>query len=594
MNHRIHLLLACIALTCGRGWSQTTQVPSPPPARERQSASVADRTVESSGFDSFRAATAARAVSPVLDQATPGDLQLRVPNLVDPAEMVVVVRKPKPIGGVYEIPYPSPEIDKDRFLELHLETAAKRRIETIKFPPFQTFDLRPATPGGRHLKLEGLSDVTIDLNGSTLQLTRTSLGLLIQDCQRIALVNGRIIGSSMLATIAKVQPDDSPAGIKFELLPEFKERLERESIGVPALLTVGSAEKGPAGAWRIRATDYAEMFVNRDRSTNRFRYSVETGSFVSTSPITSPVPFNIGNDYVWLQHQNNTGHAILLDNEDGAGNEDITFERLAFENIPGMVIVGEVVRGLHLDRISIEKNPQDPLALFAASSDSVHINANGGDIVIENCFFGPNADDKVNIKGNYWKVDLIDRKTGQIVVVPADRKTSVNRWGWRDQKVVFIKDDFSLLGTAKLTADTIRDNGKRHELTFSEIPKQVELGSLVGNVDNSGARVVIRNNIFQESRAQGILVQTSNVLVENNRFEGIAGPAIKVNLSLNEWFESIDPNNILITGNKFVRCAGSRSKSHDLIFINQFNGQDQPVEVINHLKIIGNRLLTER
>lgn len=589
------LLSLALSVIVTRCWSQAPSAaanaqPQAADFTQVQKQSLADRVIRSSDHAAFKKAAAAESISPATGEATANDLRLRVGGMVEPAEMTVVVRKPTFKGNVYEIPYPMPEADMDRFLESHFETAVSRGAGTIKFPPFQSFDLKPAAPGGRHLKFENLINVTVDLNGSTLRLTRPSLGLLIQKCQRLTIRNGRIVGSTMLATIAKVVPDDSPADVKFEVLPEFRERLEREAIGQPALLTAGSAEQSADGAWHIQTQAYNEIFVNRDRSVNRFQYSPSSHAFESKSPVNAALPFKAGS-FVWLQHQNNSGHAVLLDNEDAPGNEDISFEQIVFQNIPGMVIVGEIVRGLHVDRVTIEKLPQDPLAIFAASSDGVHINANGGDIVVENSYFGPNADDKINIKGNYWKVDRISPSSGEIVVVPAERNTSVNRWGWKDQKVIFIDDDFSLLGSSTLSQDSFRDNGKRHNLTLTEIPKSVQVGALIGNVDNAGARIVIRNNTFTETRAQGVLVQTSHIALEGNRFERIAGPAIKINLSLNDWYEAIHPSNIRIAENQFLQCATSLTKSHDLIFIHQLNGKGQPVDVIDHLKVVGNRLI---
>ena len=100
---------------------------------------------------------------------------------------------------------------------------------------------------------------------------------------------------------------------------------------------------------------------------------------------------------------------------------------------------------------------------------------------------------------------------------------------------MFIDGNFGVIGSAQLEGEPFRDTSKRHLLTLSEIPEGVTIGTLIGNVDNAGARVVARNNLLRETRAQGILVQTRRVVIEGNRFEGIASPAIKIALSLNDW-----------------------------------------------------------
>ena len=417
-------------------------------------------------------------------------------------------------------------------------------------------------------------------------MTQVSLGILFSNCQRLVLKNGTLRGVGLLASIAKVIQDDSPGGVRFEVLPEYVDRLERNNGGKPELVTLGGAEKANDG-WQYKIPSYSELFVNRGVSTNNFKYSTDNHSFVSTSTLSQQNPFADGS-YVWLQHYNNQGMALLLDNEDGEGNSDISIENFDFVNIPGIVVTAEVIRGLHLKNISISADHREPRAFLGAASDGIHINANAGDIVIEDCNLGPNADDKISIKGNYWKVTKIDSENDLLTVEPVIRKTSLNRWGWKDQNVAFIGLDYSVIATAKLVFDSVRKNAKRHVIQLANIPDGVQVGSLVGNVDNSGGRVLIRNNQFSETRAQAILVQTSHVVIEGNVFSGIAGPAIKLNVSLNEWFESINVNNVLIRGNKFSRCSMAVRKPKEVILLNQFDGKGNAVDLIGNIRIINN------
>ncbi len=559
-----------------------------------QRRSLIDRNYMRTGFKEFKAATRVSAISPetvdVLDQ----DLVARYDSLLDPSTVVAVVKKPRVDGSLYEIAVPGQEQNVYKFLKESLEIAQQRSVTLIKFPPSHTFRIQPIVATGRHLKFEGLSDCVIDLNGSTLELTQASLGILLEDCQRVVLRNGNIRGVSMLASIAKAVPDDSPAGVRFEILPAFRQNLHQAYGDSPQLLTIGKAEKSSDGHWRVKVENYAEWFVNREKSVNRFDYLVADHSFHASSPTRDHASIATDARFVWLQHQNNQGHAILLDNESGKGLEDITFEDLTFTNIPGMVFAGEVVRGLHLNDVVIRADADDPTSIFAASSDLVHINANGGDIVIENSTFGPNADDKINIKGNYWKVASIDRKANSVTIVPAGRNSSSNRWGWAGQKTIFIDHQFNLLAEVKLAGDTIRDNSKRHVLTFETIPENIAVNDLIGNVDTAGARVVIRNNRFVDGRAQGIVLQTSHVVVEGNHFEGIAGPAIKLNVGLTGWYEAINPQNLLIKDNVFTRCSQSLQKSNELIHFEESDSKGRPIELISNVRVIGNRLVDPR
>jgi len=589
------IVLLCLFVfgVCNLAFSQdeTYREPNLPKPSDVQSASVANRTIDLSSQNEFNRITRPDPESPKMTTATANDLVVKIAGdeTVEPFTAVVC----KPIGrrATYEIPMLPPGDDAGRFLKQHLSTAVKTNASLIKFPALQTFELVPPAPGGRHLKFESMTDVTIDLNGSTLQFRGASLGILVQDCQRMVLRNGRIVGSTLLASVARVEADESAAGIKFVLLPEFQQRMDALPGSPPSIVTLGTVESLGENQWSFDSRNYQESFVNRQPFVDRFIYDPLVKAFVATSPSATLAKYRPGKDIVWLQHQNNVGHAILLDNEDGHGVEDITLEKLTFSNIPGMVIVGEVVRGLHVDGVRIEPIANDPAAFLAASSDCVHINANGGDIVIENSYLGPNADDKINIKGNYWRVRQIESGENIVTVVPAGRKTSVNRWGWSGNRIIQIDDSFSVIAAASLQESSVRENGKRHRLILDTIPQTLRVGSLVGNLDNAGPRVVIRNNQFESTRAQGVLVQSGHVSVTGNRFARIASPAIKLNLSINDWYEAITVQNVEIADNQFFRCAFSRSKSQDVIFVNQFAGDRRPIDIIDGVSIKQNRLI---
>ena len=229
---------------------------------------------------------------------------------------------------------------------------------------------------------------------------------------------------------------------------------------------------------------------------------------------------------------------------------------MVLENIPGMAIAGQIERGLHLDHFVTQRlSNQLVKGFLAVASDTIHLNASQGDILIEDCRFGASGDDHINIKANYWRVTNIDIPTRTVSVQPAGRSASLDIWGRRGHSVVFIDSSLKVLGETTLSKNSISDPKKQHRLILEEIPAGLAAGSLVANRTTSGGRLVIRNNKFGPTRAQGILVQTQHVLIENNSFDGIAGPAIQVKFAPKDWYESILPKNILIRENRFGHVA---------------------------------------
>ena len=545
------------------------------PVANDQPASLADQTVSSTGYSGFKSALAMTAVSPALGSVIAGDVSITVADVdMQGPEMTAVVLKPRSGAATYTIP--APEGDVFDHITDHLELAlATANLGTIQFTN-TTYTIARAAP----IKFEGFTDVAIDLNGATVELTQKALGFRVEDCTRVSIGNGTLTGVGLLATIGTVNIDGSGRP-EFIVHEDFVAALEA-SAATPALITAGSAEVD-GDSWRVQVDGYAEMFINRGNATNNYVYS--SGTFVPTSAVSAQT-FDDG-DTVLLLHENNTAHGILLHNE--VGLTDISIHDLEMVNIPGMGIVGEVNRGLHIDGVTTSVTTGGLLSL---SSDGIHINGNGGDIVVENCVLNQNWDDKINIKGNYWRVLSIDGTTLSVTYV--ERTTSVRNWGRSGDALVVIDGDYDVIASGfTMTSDAAETANNVHSFTVSAVPGSLAVGMLIGNVTRGGSRVVVRNNTFFETRAQGVLVQSSNVLVRDNRFEGIASPAIKLNLALHLWYEAINVDNVLLDGNEFKRCSLSVAKSNDIIYVYQVDGAGSVVPVIGNVELVDNALLAD-
>ena len=562
---------------------------------------VSDRRIDADGAADWRAATDVSPVSPATDQVIAGDLNMRIKRMPNGQGFNAVVLKPRVTGPVYRIPVPGVELatgtDLWRHVKQHMEAAADIGAGRVFFPPGVDWrlevpdDVRGTPP---HLMVEGFTDTIINLSGSTLRFGGPTQGVRIVDSERIKLVGGTIVGSGVIDTVAKVVPDDAvEAGFRLEVLPSMRADLETQfgTTDVP-LVTVGAAVQAD-GRWTIDRDTYAESFVNRGDGVSRFEY--RDGSFVPTGELRrGPNPFGGENDpfsaiggddrYVFLQHLNNEGHGLFLDASDGLA--DVSIKNLRFENIPGMMIAGEVDRGLHVRGVTLARSADSHV--FAAASDAIHVNAGGGDIVIDQNDLGSNADDKINVKGNYWRVSNVDRGAGTVEVVPARRTTSVRNWGDRGDEIVFIDGAFGVVTRSQLSDDAVRRSSKRHVLTMTRVPDGVTPGTLVGNVTASNPRVVIRNNVFDTGRAQGVLVQSSHVMVSDNVFRDIAAPAVKLNQTLKDWHESIATRNVVIARNTFDRVGFDPGKPPVAVEVRQVDSAGREVDVIDDIYLVGN------
>ena len=231
---------------------------------------------------------------------------------------------------------------------------------------------------------------------------------------------------------------------------------------------------------------------------------------------------------------------------------DITLDSLNLYGGTGMgIIVGERTSHFALRNIFIGPDPDYADVRFTSlDADAVHISDSDGCFLIENCDFSRQGDDDVNINSG---VGWIHEASGNTVVFEADGSMNADP----GDTMLFRDKNFDLTDITVVVETSERLEGNLRRVTFrEELPDSVAEGWFVFNGDNTGGNYVIRNNYFHEHRARGLLLQTSNGLVENNTFYKTTHNAIKIIMDINGvWHEGTGADNILVRNNKFIECA---------------------------------------
>ena len=231
---------------------------------------------------------------------------------------------------------------------------------------------------------------------------------------------------------------------------------------------------------------------------------------------------------------------------------DITLDSLKLYGGTGMgVIVGERTSHFALRNIFIGPDPKyGDKHCTSLDADAVHISDSDGCFLIENCDFSRQGDDDVNINSGVGWIHSVEGKT---VVFEADGSMNADP----GDTMAFRDPGFDLTdATAVVETSERLEDGLRRVTFRSELPKTVKKGGFVFNLDNTGGNYVIRNNYFHEHRARGLLLQTSDGLVENNTFYKTTHNAIKIIMDINGvWHEGTGADNILVRNNKFIACA---------------------------------------
>lgn len=72
---------------------------------------------------------------------------------------------------------------------------------------------------------------------------------------------------------------------------------------------------------------------------------------------------------------------------------------------------------------------------------------------------------------------------------------------------------------------------------------------------NQHAKLRFINSTVSEVRGRALLVQTRDVLIENNLFKHLTSHGVHVNTAFPNWNESASTRNVVIRNNKFINCG---------------------------------------
>jgi hypothetical protein len=261
------------------------------------------------------------------------------------------------------------------------------------------------------------------------------------------------------------------------------------------------------------------------------------------SPDFESLPQGAG---VIVRHFVYTANAFTVD----AGCSDVTFDGVTIYGAPGEgFVVWNTDRGFRIANCTIGRRPGTN-RVCSTTADGANFNNVRGDIVIENCDFSSQGDDAVNIHATWMGARArVDARTVEI-----DRFDSYNPIDVGDT-LRFVRRG-TLGEYATRTVASVRSLTPRvYWVTFdAALPPNLAPGDLVANLSRSSARFAIRNNVFHDNRARGMLVQSPDGVVENNRVERSQMAALQVTASVTDFYEGPGTGPLLVRNNTFVGC----------------------------------------
>ena len=385
----------------------------------------------------------------------------------------------------------------------------------------------------QEVMISHLHDTVIEGNGSEFILNDATPGEFIHfvDCNRVSMENLFLDWNWKLTPIAsKVEVINvSPNGKYVDLLFADIKKLPEKKLDM-------------------------ELFDNL--SPNKFRLYLPKlktkyirDNVVRIFPSSSQVvqrEFRLGRKFR-IRHFYMNRKAIKVDD-----CKHLTLKNICIYSMPGPGFVFKK-RTSHVQLLGcrIDYRPGRK-KIITTAGDHFHQLYTEGWFKLENCVFRGGGDDMMNIKGiiscgvkkrSAKKLEVYNTKNWAMQFDPG------NSVELRDIR-------YRLLYTGTVKSASWNKKNKAFVVTFNEaLPRNISYYSIVINKNFNSANFIIRNCVFENGEAQGILIQAPNGLIENCSFANLKGPALQLSTGVSEkWSEGDLVRNVIIRNNKFSNC----------------------------------------
>jgi len=497
-------------------------------------------------------------ISPAQYDAAHGDYlaQFSSPS----GKTVRIVVKAPITQDTYDVPKIEAHETVDEYLNnaLYIAPNTPRQATVINFPkdtynfnfPLFSNCTSPTThsPQYVHWQLANASDLVIDGHGSTVNFSDFCPGLNLANVNRVTLRNFVFswpdIQIASVATVVAVGGNGDTGytyDVKIDLTPGAR---------LPKMIAA-------ATAWDKRADHWDLINSNDDVS---YGDGIDSGAPLACSSKTENtcvvknipsygVKFKAGESLLLRYYSFAT--AISL-----SGN-DITLDHITFKNLIGSDYSYSQGRGLHVTHALLTRISGQPVSAGGGGSLITNV---GGDIVIDNSWFGYQSDDAFDMNTTIVRFTPTPVSNGTPMYTFTFDPSTPRQLSWPAVNVAQVGDaiglfdnDLRFQGIAIVESVATATNGSNQILTLDRAvsEKLGAAGFIAGDLTSSaGARYLIAGNVFAYNRARALLLQTPYGWVKENSFVGQTLKQVYV-LASQYWGEGAGAQELLLTGNHF-------------------------------------------
>ncbi len=233
--------------------------------------------------------------------------------------------------------------------------------------------------------------------------------------------------------------------------------------------------------------------------------------------------------------------------------KNLVFEELRIKFMHGLGMVSQFCENVTYKNCDL--TPAEGRTI-ASTADFFQFSGCKGKLTVENCRAWGAQDDYINVHGTHLRIIKKKDSENSIVV----RFMHAESWGFQafeaGDELEFIKWD-TLIPYAKtrvIAYERLNDTDIRLYLDRA-LPPELELNKDVVENASWTPDLYVRNCDFGPTSGRGILCTTrGEIIIENNNFHNLWGPALLIEDDCNFWFESGYTREIIFRNNSVTAC----------------------------------------
>ena len=401
------------------------------------------------------------------------------------------------------------------------------------------------------LYLDGKRNITIDGNGATLLIHGKMTPMLFDNCENITVKNLTIDYACPTMAEFKVLSNENGTCV-IEINKDCIYRIEDNNLiwqGENNLIGVPYWEDSYIGNRRhIKLID-PQTDIPRDfrRADLDFESIEDLGNNqLKITLVKKEADFPVG---AVFQTRN------IVRNQTGSlfqRCKNLRFENLRVKFMHGLGMVSQYCENVTYK--SCDLTPAEHRTI-TSTADFFQFSGCKGDIIIENCKANGAHDDFINVHGTHLRIVEADYKNKSIIV----RFMHDESWGFQafeiGDELEFIKwNNLQYYAQTKVKAyKKLNDTDILLHLD-RDLP-EIEIGKDVVENATWTPNLYVRSCDFGRTSGRGILCTTrGEVIIENNSFKKLWGPALLMEDDCNFWFESGYSKEVVFRNNIIDTC----------------------------------------